>query len=218
MFSNRKIVLLIVLLVTLSLTAYIVVVVIPSKLAEKSYEGAKQIGRDIAGIFHVTPQVTVNNTVVLQQLTPILELATVSQKFQHHYEWTNTFLRSTKKINITGTFEAKAGFDMNNRFSIDITDTKAVVTLPHPKLLSIEGLNDVKFTDENGIWNWVHAEDRSSAMNAFTGDARKYAAQASFVADAQKQMEDKLRLILKQHGKEMEVRYEDAPSLHTQDR
>ena len=98
MFTNRKLVLLIVLLVTLSIAAYTLLVFIPSRLAQQSYEGAKQIGRDIAKAFNVTPEITVNNTVVLQQQTPILELATLSQKFQHHYDWTNTWLGSTKKL------------------------------------------------------------------------------------------------------------------------
>jgi hypothetical protein len=182
-------------------------VFIPTQLAARSYEGAKQIGRDIAGIFNVTPEITVNNTVVLQQQTPILELATVSQKFQHQYDWTNTWLGSTKKIHITGSFEAKAGFDLHQKFSIEIDDDKAIVTLPQPKLLSIESQGDVAFTDENGVWNWVHAEDRAKAMNAFVTDARAYGQHAQFVTQAQREMESKLREILLLHGKQVEIRY-----------
>jgi len=207
MFSNRKIILLIVLLVTFAVVAYVVVVVIPTRLAEKSYAGAKQIGHDIASVFHVTPEVTVNNTVVLQQQTPILEVATLSQKFQHRYEWKHTLLHSTKKIEITGMFEAKAGFDLNKRFAITIIDDKAIVTLPHAQLLSLESMHDVKFEDEHGLWNWVNENDRSQAMNAFTRSARAYAEQGTFVENAQHEMETKLRSILKSHGKDVEVRY-----------
>ncbi|MBA4054643.1 MAG: hypothetical protein C0490_08025 [Marivirga sp.] len=210
MFANRKLILIIILLITLSVTAYVIVVVIPSRLAERSYEGAKQIGRDISDAFQFTPEITVNNIVVLQQQTPILELATLSQKFQHQYEWTNTWLGSTKKINIRGSFEAKAGFDLNKKFSIEINDEKALVTLPRPELLSVESLSDVKFEDENGVWNWVDMEDRTKAINAFTTDARKYAIQAQFVNEAQQSMEKKLTEILKLHGKEVEIRYSEA--------
>lgn len=209
MFANRKLILIIILLITICVTAYVIVVVIPSRLAERSYEGAKQIGRDISEAFQFTPEITVNNTVVLQQQTPILELATLSQKFQHQYEWTNTWLGSTKKINIRGSFEAKAGFNLNKKFSIEIHDEKAVVLLPKPELLSVESLSDVKFADENGAWNWVNMEDRAKAINAFTADARKYAAQAEFVTQAQESMEKKLTEILKLHGKEAEIRYSD---------
>jgi hypothetical protein len=207
MFSNRKIVLIIILLIAFSLTAYFIVVVIPARLAEKSYAAAKQLGQDFREAFHFTPQITVNNTVVLQQQTPILELATLSQKFQHRYEWTNTWMKSTKKIEITGTFEAKAGFDLQQKFAIVIDDTIATVSLPAPKLLSLESQNDVQFRDANGLWNWVDAADRSAAMNAYTGDARRYAAQAAFVAKAQEAFETRIREIMKLHGKHVIIQY-----------
>ncbi|WP_333819743.1 DUF4230 domain-containing protein [Ohtaekwangia sp.] len=214
MFSNRKIILIIVLLITLSITAYVLIVYIPTKVAQRSYEGAKQIGRDFKEAFQFTPEVTVNNTVVLQQQTPILELATISQKFQHQYIWNSTWLKSTKKITVTGTFEAKAGFDLNQKFSIRINDDKAIVTLPHPQLLSIESLGDVKSKDENGLWNWVNPEDRSNAMNAFITDARRYAEQAEFVKQAQQSFEAKIKEIMKLHGKEVTIEYTDTEKIN----
>lgn len=207
MFTDRKLFLVTVFLIVVSITTYMLLVYIPGRIAEQAYEGARQIGRDIASVFQVTPEVTVNNTVVLQQQTPILELATISQKFQHHYDWTNTWLGSTKKINIKGTFEAKAGFDLHQRFSIDINSDKAVVILPEPKLLSMEPSGDVRFTDESGVWNWVDADDRSKAINAFTKDARKYGNEAKFVEQAKSEMEKKLREIFLHHGMRVEFRY-----------
>ncbi|HTF21241.1 MAG TPA: DUF4230 domain-containing protein [Chryseolinea sp.] len=213
MFSNRKIILLILLTITLTLAVYWIAVVIPSRLAARTYEGAKQIGADFAKIFSFTPEVTVNNTVVLLQQSPVLELATLSQKFQHHYDWTNTWLGSTKKININGGFEAKVGFDLHRKFSIQINDDKAVVYLPPPQLLSIQPLDNVTFEDESGVWNWVSMEDRSKAMNAFTTDARKYAAGAGFVEAARESMVKQLTEILASHGKTVEVRFEEGPML-----
>ncbi|HEY3402680.1 MAG TPA: DUF4230 domain-containing protein, partial [Ohtaekwangia sp.] len=171
MFSSRKLILWIVLLITLCIAAYVLLVYVPRRMAEQAYEGAKQIGQDISEVFQFTPEVRVNNTVVLQQQTPILELATLSQKFRHEYAWTNTWLNSTKKIKITGTFEAKAGFDLNQKIEVDIHEHHAIVTLPEPKLLSLQPQADYTFEDENGIWNWVNPEDRSKALNAFTQDA-----------------------------------------------
>lgn len=207
MFTDRKLFVVSVFLIIVSITAYVLLVFIPSRIAEQTYDGARQIGRDIANIFRVTPEITVNNTVILQQQTPILELATVSQKFKHDYDWTNTWLGSTKKINISGTFEAKAGFDLHQKFSVQIDYNKAIVTLPHPKLLSLEPSGDVRFADENGVWNWVNAEDRSKAMNAFTQDARKYGQQAQFVEQAKVEMEKKLKEIFLRHDKLVEFRY-----------
>lgn len=213
MFTNRKLFLVTVFLIVVSVTAYILLVYIPARMAQQTYEGARQIGRDIADAFNITPEVTVNNTVVLQQQTPILELATVSQKFRHHYDWTNTWLGSTKKINIQGTFEAKAGFDLNEKFAIEISSNRAIVTLPPPKLLSMEPSGDVRFTDENGVWNWVDAADRSRAMNAFTRDARKYGQEGKFVAQAKTEMENKLREIFSSHNMQVEFRYSGSQRL-----
>jgi hypothetical protein len=213
MFSNRKLVIIIVLLLTVSLTGYILIVVIPARLARQSYEGAKEIGRDIKDLFQFTPEVTVNNVVVLEQQTPVLELATLSQTFRHEYVWSNTWLSSTKKIKITGTMEAKAGFDLNRKFIINITEDKARVTIPQAKLLSLEPKGDIAFSDENGIWNWVKPEDRSKAINAFTLNAKAYAAKADFVQAAQKHLEAKLTEILKLHGKEVEIVYDEIPAL-----
>lgn len=211
MFSNRKIVLIIVLLVTVSIAAYVLLVIIPARVARQSYEGAKEIGRDIREAFQFTPEITVNNVVVLQQQTPVLELAVLSQTFRHEYEWTNTWLKSTKKIKITGTLEAKAGFDLNQKFSIRIEEEKAYVILPDPKLLSLEPKGDISFKDENGIWNWVKPEDRSKAINAFTNDARNYAQQADFIVQARDQVAEKLKKILSAHGKEVIIAYEGVP-------
>ena len=213
MLTNRKLFLITVFLIVVSLTAYLLLVYIPARVAQQTYDGAKQIGRDIADVFKITPEITINNTVVLQQQTPILELATVSQKFRHHYDWTNTWLGSTKKINIQGTFEAKAGFDLNEKFSVDISANRAIVTLPQPKLLSMEPSGDVRFMDESGVWNWVDAADRSKAMNAFTRDARRYGQEAKFVAQAKTEMEKKLREIFSRHDMQVEFRYSDSQRL-----
>ena|SRR5688572_7144477 len=209
MFSSRKIILWIVLLFTLCIAAYVLLVYIPQRIAQQAYDGAKQIGKDISDAFQFTPEVRVNNTVVLQQQTPIFELATLSQKFRHEYEWVNTWLNSTKKIKITGTFEAKAGFDLHQHVRVDIIETHAIVTLPLPQLLSLEPAADYTFEDENGIWNWVDHEDRSKALNAFTQDARKYADQAGFISQAKEAVEERMKTIFESHGMSVEIRYDN---------
>ena len=204
---SRKLVLASIFLVVLSIAAYVIIVVIPTKLAQRTYEGAKQLGRDIEKAFNFTPEVTVNNTVVLQQQSPILELATLSQTFRHQYKWTNTWLNSTKEIRISGTFVAKVGFNLDKRFAVRIDDEKATVFLPEPVILSLEPQGDVKFEDENGIWNWVDNTDRSKAVNAFQLDGRKYAQQADFVGQAKVEAEKKMTDILKLHVKEVQFIY-----------
>jgi hypothetical protein len=207
MFQTRKIVALIILLITVCIAAYVIFVVVPATLAKKTYDGARQIAEDVRQAFQFTPEVTVNNTIILQQQASILELATLSQTFRHEYEWINSWMGSTKKIAIEGTFEGKAGFDLQKKFNITISGDKAIVTLPPPQLLSVEPKGDLTFTDENGIWNWVDADDRAKAVNAFNIDARKFAEKNLLLTDTKTKMEEQLRTMMLRHVKEVEFRY-----------
>jgi hypothetical protein len=208
MSRNLKLILLIILAGTVAV--YVITVVIPSQLAKRSYEAAKSIGQDMSKAFQFTPEVIMNNTIVLNKQTPILELATLSQNFHHTYTWENSWLRSKKQIIIAGSFEAKVGFDLSEKFSLHVQDDRVIVYLSQPKILSVEPLGDMTFHDEDGIWNWVNEEDRAKATNAFITDARRYAQQATFIQDAQTQMEARIREIMATHDKSVEFRYTEV--------
>jgi hypothetical protein len=203
----RNLKLLIALIIVGTIAAYFVAVTIPTQLAKRSYEGAKMLGEDFRKAFQFTPEIKVDRIIVLQQQTPVLELSVLSQNFEHRYVWENSWLGSTKKIYITGTFDAKVGFDLQEKFSIILQDEKAIVHLPEPIVLSVESQGDIEYRDEQGIWNWVNTDDRTKATNAFVTDARKYADQAAFVQGAKGDMEEKLKVLLKPYAEEVVVWY-----------
>lgn len=207
---SRNLKLLIVLIIVGAIATYVIFVTIPTQLTKRSYEAAKTLGEDFRKAFQFTPEITVDRTIVLNQQTPVLELAVLSQNFGHNYTWTNAWLGSTKQIFITGTFEAKAGFDLHQKFKITLIDDTAYVTLPEPTLLSLESQGDITYRDENGIWNWVDMNDRTKATNAFIKDAREFAAQAAFVKDAQAKMETQIKVLLKPYAKEVVIQYSSA--------
>jgi Protein of unknown function (DUF4230) len=204
---SRNLKLIIVLLIVGTIASYVVLVVIPTQLAERGYQAARTLGEDFKKAFQFTPEITVNNTVVLNQQTPVLEMAVLAQNFEHRYSWTNTWLNSTKQIFISGTFEAKAGFDLDQKFSIVLKDDQAIVTLSEPKILSVESQGDIAYRDENGVWNWINEDDRTKATNAFIQDARTFATHAAFVNDAKEQMDKRLRLLLQPYAKEVVIQY-----------
>jgi hypothetical protein len=193
----------IVLLVIGIIAAYVLLVIIP----EKSYETARSIGRDFKEAFQFTPEITVKHTIILNQQTAILELATLSQNFYHRYTWTNTWAGSTKQIDIAGTFEAKCGFDLQEKFSIHLEGSRATVYLPEPKILSVESQGNMTFRDENGYWNWLRDEDRARATNAFITDARRYAERAAFIENSKAATEEKLQALLKPYVNEVTFVY-----------
>ncbi len=209
----RNLKLLIILILVGSLAAYVVAVIIPTQLAKRSYEAARTLGEDFKKAFQLTPEITVGNTIVLNQQTTLLELAVLSQNFVHTYTWTNTWMGSTKQIIIAGSFQAKAGFDLNQKFSITLKDDQAVVLMSEPTLLSVESLGDITYRDEQGIWNWVDMENRTTATNAFITDARKYALQAEFIKDARLKMEEQVTILLKPYAKEIIIRYNDSEKI-----
>lgn len=205
---SRNLKLLIALIIFGTIAAYVLLVTIPTEMARRSYEGAKTLGEDFRKAFQFTPQIKVNNTIVLNQQTPVFELSVLSQNFEHRYEWEHSWLGSTKRIFIAGTFNAKVGFDLNQRFSITLRDEKAYVFLPPPETLSVESRGDISYRDEHGVWNWVNAENRAAATNAFLSDARRYANRAPFVQDGKAQMESKLRELLKPYAQEVVISYQ----------
>jgi len=210
---SRNLKLLIALIIAATLSAYLVFVAIPSVMARRSYDGAKTLAEDFRKAFQFTPEIKVNNTVVLNQQTPAFELAVLSQNFEHRYTWENSWLRSTKKIFISGTFKAKVGFDLHEKFSVTLRDDRAIVSLPFPQTLSVESQGDIQYRDENGVWNWVDTDDRTRATNAFVSDARRYANRASFVIDAKKLMEERVKNLLKPYAGEVVIEYEPAVTI-----
>ncbi|HEY5825599.1 MAG TPA: DUF4230 domain-containing protein [Cyclobacteriaceae bacterium] len=204
---SRNLKLLIALLIVGTIAGYVILVVIPTQLTERAYKAAQTLGEDFRKAFQFTPEVTVNKTVVLNQQTNVFELAVLAQNFEHRYTWTHSWMGSTKKISISGSFDAKVGFDLHEKFSVTITDDKAIVRLNEPKVLSVESKGDIQYRDENGIWNWVDMDDRSTATNLFITDARKYAEQSAFVEDAKAKMEERMKAFFKSHDKEVEIQY-----------
>ena len=204
---SRILKLLIALTIAASIVAYVLFVFIPTQLAKRSYEAAKEIGQEIRKTLQFTPEIRVNNTIVLNQQTPVFELAVIEQSFDHRYVWENSWLGSTKKIFISGTFDAKAGFDLHKKFVITLRDGNAHVTLSQPEILSVESLGNIVYRDEQGIWNWVDLDDRTRATNAFIRDARRYAEQARFINDAKKEMESRLEILLDPYVDDVTVEY-----------
>lgn len=207
---SRNLKLLIALIVFGTIAAYVLLVMIPTQMAKRSYEGARTLGEDFRKAFRFTPEVKVNNTIVLNQQVSEFQLSVLSQNFEHRYVWEHSFLGSTKKIFINGTFSAMVGFDLHQKFSVTLRDDEAVIVLPPPETLSVESMGDISYRDEHGIWNWVSTENRTHATNAFITDARRYANDAPFVQDGKAEMERRLKAVLAPYAKEVTVHYQTA--------
>jgi len=181
------------------LVAYLVLVKAPAELAEKTARGIREI-------FNFTPEVRIDQTIVIEQNVPILEVATVSRDLFISHGWSHTWLGSTKTIEIQGTFTAKAGFDLHEPFRIDISKypLRVVAVLPPPRILSLQ-TNSVRIVrDEDGWWNRVTAEDRASALRDLQTLAMAKARSSGMIEEARHSAEERIREIVRRNGAEVE--------------
>src|SRR5688572_24016818 len=82
-----------------TIALYVTLVKVPTDLAHNTADGIREF-------FNFTPQVRVNQTIVIEQNTPILEVATVSREILIDHVWQQSWMGSTKTIQIQGTFLA----------------------------------------------------------------------------------------------------------------
>ena len=204
--SHTKIILITLAMVVATACAYFLVVVIPKRALSEQYELAKSIGRDIDRAMQFTPQISVRSEIVLNKQSNILELATKSQTFHHEFEWSHTWLGSEKLVRIKGNFVAKAGYDLNQLMSINIEPHLVTVTVPEPKILSVEAV-DYKIEGEGGWWNSISDADRSAALKEFTSSARKAMEGSELIASARNNFEDSLNKIFSSRLGNIQVIY-----------
>jgi hypothetical protein len=187
-----------VLLIGGSLIAYRLFVQAPAELARATADG-------IRSIFQVTPQVNINQTIIIEQASPILEIATVSRQMMIDHQWSHSWLGSTKSIHVRGTFTAKAGYNLKEPFAITITRDPMRVTasLPAPRLLSVQMDSFAVVADESGWWNRLTEEDRSQAVTTLQALARSKAETSGILNDVRTSAEDRIRELVERNGAEV---------------
>lgn len=159
-----------------------------TKAAAQPGEIASNVAKAFQDILHVQPQVTVNERVVLNQSHGVLELAVLSRDVEVEREFEHTWLGSTKKIRLRGTYRVKTGFDLTQPFSVELSDapgTPARVTLPMPKVLSVDPVHVEVLALENGLWNKIQPENLESEIDMMPDEARRKAQRNGMVREAE---------------------------------
>ena len=159
--------------------------------AEPAVELAKRIADGISRRLQFRPEVRIDQVTVLERETPVLELATVRREFSHDYEWEHQWLGSTKRLHLRGTFAAKAGYDLNEKFYFEINsdDLQVQLGLPEPRVLGVE-MVAYRAEEEEGYWNKLSAEEREQAVNALLASARAAAAKdAALLGEARRMLD-----------------------------
>lgn len=177
-------------------TAYYVV------LVKAPHDLARNVAGGIRDAFHVTPRVTIRQTIVIEQNAPIFEVATVSRDLAVDHSWSHTWLGSTKAIHIQASYTAKAGFDLREPFLVTIerSPLRVFTQLPTAKILSLELKSYHVVLDEDGWWNRIADSDREQVMQDIQTTAHQRAEQSGMREEARTHAEARIREIVERNG------------------
>ena len=174
----------------------------PARTAQQSTAELEKLGKDLRAAFidvtHLQPRVTINNRVYMEQTTPTSELVVLSRRIEVEHELLHTWVGSSKRVKLHGTFVVKAGFDLQHNLSIDIRPNEIMVQLPHAQILGVEQQQMDVLAFENGLWNRISGQDVQSELSVLPELAWKKAAQSELPAEAeqtlQKQLEQRIHM------------------------
>jgi uncharacterized protein DUF4230 len=187
----------------------------PSRTARQSTAELERLGKNLRAAFvdmaHLQPRITINDRVYMEQTTPVSELVLLTRRVEVEHELLHTWVGSSKRVKLHGTFLAKAGFDLRKGLSIDIRPDQIIVQVPHAQILGVEQQQVDVLSFENGLWNRISGQDVQTELAVLPELAWKKAGQSGLTAEAEEilrqQLEQRihtpqpLRLIFKDEKK-----------------
>ena len=168
----------------------------PARTARQSTAELERLGKNLRSAFvdiaHLQPRITINDRVYMEQTTPVSELVVLSRRIEVEHELVHTWVGSSKRVKLHGTFIAKAGFDLRKGLSIDIRPGEIMVQLPHAQILGVEQQQVDVLAFENGLWNRISGQDVQSELSVLPDLAWKKAADSELSAEAEKNLREQL--------------------------
>jgi len=169
----------------------------PARTAQQSTTELERLGKDLRSAFidiaHLQPRITINNRVYVEQTTPVSELVVLSRRIEVEHEFLHTWVGSSKRVKLHGTFDVKAGFDLRQNLSIDIRPNEINVQLPHARILGIEEHQVDVLAFENGLWNRISGQDMQSELSILPQLAREKTAQSNLPSEAERTLQRQIQ-------------------------
>src|SRR2546421_9838097 len=168
----------------------------PARTAQQSTAELEQLGKDLRSAFvdiaHLQPRITINHRVYMEQTTPVSELVVLSRRIEVEHELLHTWVGSSKRVKLHGTFIVKAGFDLQQNLAVDIRPNEIIVQLPHARILGIEQEQVDVLAFENGLWNRISGADVQSELSVLPQLARQKAMVSGLPEDAERALQQQL--------------------------
>ena len=168
----------------------------PLRAAHTGVTESERIAADVTDAFvsiaHLQPRITVNERVYLEQATPTSEFAVVSRRVEVEHEFVHSWLGSSKRVKLHGTFAVKAGFDLRRGLAIDARPSEIIIQVPHAQLLGIEQEHLDVLAFENGLWNRISADDVQNELSILPQLARERALASNLPGEAERSLQQQL--------------------------
>lgn len=169
----------------------------PARTIGQGTDELERLGKDLRSAFidiaHLQPRITINNrTVVGETSSPTAELATLTRQLKVKREFAHTWAGSSKRIKLSGTFLAKAGFDLRQDVTVDVRPDEIVIQLPHAEIVGIEEKRVDVLALENGLWNHISGADLQDQLAQLPEMARRQAIEIGLPAEAEQELQRQL--------------------------
>jgi hypothetical protein len=168
----------------------------PARTVKQSTAELERLGRDLRSAFvdiaHLQPRITINNRVYVEQTTPVSELVVLSRRIEIEHEFLHTWMGSTKRVKLHGTFTAKAGFDLRQDLNVDIRPDQIVIQLPHAQILDVAQDQVDVLAFDSGFWNRISGDDVQSELSILPQLAREKAAETGLSVEAERALQKQL--------------------------
>src|SRR5436190_6240871 len=168
----------------------------PARTARQSTAKLEKLGKNLGAAFfdiaHLQPRITINDRVYMEQTMPVSELTVLSRQIEVEHELLHTWVGSSKRVKLHGTFLVKAGFDLQQNLSVDIRPNEIIVQLPHARILGIEQEQVDVLAFENGLWNRISGQDMQSELSILPELAREKAAESDLPAEAERTLQQQI--------------------------
>jgi Protein of unknown function (DUF4230) len=168
----------------------------PARTAKQSTAELERLGKDLRSAFvdiaHLQPRITINNRIYVEQTTPVSELVVLSRQIEIEHEFLHTWMGSTKRVKLHGTFTAKAGFDLRQDLNVDIRPEQIVIQVPHAQILDVAQDQVDVLAFDNGFWNRISGDDVQSELSILPQLAREKAAETGLSVEAERALQKQL--------------------------
>ena len=168
----------------------------PARTAREGTAELERLGKDVRSAFvdiaHLQPRITINNRVYMEQTVPVTELVVLSRKIEVEHDFLHTWLGSSKRVRLHGTFTVKAGFDLQQELVVDVRPDQIVIQLPHAQILDVAQDQVDVLAFENGFWNRISGDDVQNELAILPQLARQKATEAGLPAEAERALEQQL--------------------------